>query len=1459
WLDTPTTTGKPTDLGLDRTDHPLLGATVELAEGDTVLLTGRLSLRTHPWLADHAIMGTVLLPGTGFVELALHAGDRVGHPLVEELTLAAPLVLPTTGEVQVQLAVEGGDASGYRPFSIHSRPYESAATDADSGERPWTRHATGTLTVNGPETDHDPTPSEAWLPAGAEVIDLDGVYDELATIGIGYGPTFRALRGVWRNGADLYAEVVIPREADAAGFGIHPALLDAALHPLTLAALAASRDGESNPIQLPFSWTGITLHATSATALRVRLVPAGPDAVAITLTDQTGAPVATIDSLTLRQVTAAQLAADRAGKQQPMFGLSWTPLPEMDDRSKAGPWAVVGPAASELATALTTAGVPTDPFADLRALTGAEIPTTVLAPIAAAVADDVPGSAHATLHHALDLVQGWLAEDRFAGSRLVLVTRGAVAATAGETVRDLSVAPVWGLLRSAQTENPDRFVLLDLDGHADSPAAVAAALATDEPQLTVREGKAYGLRLGRAGAAEGALTPPAGVADWRLDTTAKGTLENLALVPDPRAADPLLPGEIRVAMRATGVNFRDVLIGLGMYPDDTALIGSEGAGVVREVGPGVSGLVPGDRVMGLFNGCMGPSAVTDRRLVTRMPAGWSYAQAAAIPIVFLTAYYGLSDLGGIQPGETLLVHAAAGGVGMAATQLARHWGVEVYGTASLGKWDTLRSQGLDDDHIASSRTLDFEQTFLAATGGRGVDVVLDSLAREFVDASMRLLPRGGRFLEMGKTDIRDPRQVAADHPGVLYQAFDMPEAGPERIQEILTELVGLFDSGVLKPLPVTAWDVTRAPEAFRYIGQARHTGKLVLTLPGVFDPEGTVLITGATGVLGGLVARHLAAEHGVRHLLLVSRRGAAAEGALELAAELTAHGTTVAVAACDIADSDALARLLRSVPPAHPLTAVIHTAGVLDDGTVETLTPDRLDTVLRPKVDAAWHLHEQTAHLNLSAFVLFSSIAGTLGNAGQANYAAANTFLDALATRRHASGLPATSLAWGLWAPASAMTGKLDQSDLARISRGGLLPMTPEQALTMFDRALAPGQAVLVPAKVDLAALRGQPALPPLLCNVVRTPATRRTAAGPATGGSSLAQRLAGVPEVERDRLLLEMVRADVVAVLGHASPEAVGADRAFKELGFDSLTAVELRNRLNKATGLRLTATLIFDHPTPAALARHLRTELVGTLTDQAAAAPPAATGNRGAAEEPIAIVSMSCRYPGGVRSADDLWRLVADGVDAISGFPDNRGWDLERLYDPDGLHPGSTYTRHGGFLHDADLFDPEFFGISPREALAMDPQHRLLLETAWEAFEQAGLDMNVLRGSATGVFAGVIPQDYAARLHAVPEGLEGYLATGNTPSVASGRLSYTFGLEGPAVTVDTACSSSLVAMHLAMQALRNGECSMALAGGSTVMATPGVFTEFSRQRGLSVDGRCRAFAAGADGTGWGEGVGLV
>ncbi|MCG8914601.1 acyltransferase domain-containing protein, partial [Actinokineospora sp. PR83] len=588
---------------------------------------------------------------------------------------------------------------------------------------------------------------------------------------------------------------------------------------------------------------------------------------------------------------------------------------------------------------------------------------------------------------------------------------------------------------------------------------------------------------------------------------------------------------------------------------------------------------------------------------------------------------------------------------------------------------------------------------------------------------------------------------------------------------------------------------------------------------GAWRPTGTVLVTGGTGALGAHVARWLR-DNGADRIVLAGRRGLDAPGAAALAEE-----TGAVVRAVDVTDRAALAALLTEFPP----NAVVHAAGLLDDGVVDGLTPERMRAVDGPKVDAARLLDELTG--DLDAFVLFSSAAATFGAAGQANYAAANARLDALARARHAAGKPATALAWGPWAE-DGMAADLGE-------RAGMRRLRTGPALAAMATAVASGHPVVTIADLDwaafapaLSALRPKPALD----GVAEAREALRAAAERAR------------PADLGDKELLALVRETAAAVLGHTGVSAVPADKAFRDLGADSLTAVEIRNLLGAATGLPLPAGLVFDHPTPARLAAELA-RLLGHGEVERAASPARAT------DEPIAIIGMACRFPGGADTPERLWDLLRAGGDAVGPFPADRGWDSTLLHGEGGL----SHTREGGFLHNVPEFDADLFGISPREALAMDPQQRLLLETTWEVFERAGLDPRSLRGSATGVFIGTNGQDYASLLMDAAHDVGGHIATGNAASVVSGRLSYAFGLQGPAVTVDTACSSSLVALHWAVQALRSGECDLAVAGGVTVMSTPGAFIEFSRQGGLAGDGRCKAFSAEADGTGWGEGAGVL
>ncbi|OLE25443.1 MAG: hypothetical protein AUG49_10765 [Catenulispora sp. 13_1_20CM_3_70_7] len=693
------------------------------------------------------------------------------------------------------------------------------------------------------------------------------------------------------------------------------------------------------------------------------------------------------------------------------------------------------------------------------------------------------------------------------------------------------------------------------------------------------------------------------------------------------------------------------------------------------------------------------------------------------------------------------------------------------------------------------------------------------------------------------------RVAALEQPDRVGGLVDLPAEPDERALTRLCAVLagitgrdGVEDQIAVRPTGVYARRLVPAP-----LGAAGT--------PRGWKPRGTVLITGGTGALGGRLARRLAAD-GAEHLVLTSRRGTDSPSAAALAEELTALGARVTIAACDVADRAAVAAVLAAIPEELPLTGVVHAAGITQASPLDETGLAEHAAIVAGNAAGAEILDDLLGDRPLDAFLLFSSNAGVWGSGGQGAYAGANAYLDALAEHRRDRGRTATSIAWGAWGGGGMTTA---DGATEQLRRRGVLEMDPDAALAALVEAVAHDETFLAVADVDWArfvpgftARRGSPLLGEL-------PGVRRVLdaadEAPAPDRSPLARTLAEAPAADRDRIVLDLVLAQVAIVLGHSSPASLEAGRPFSDLGFDSLTAVDLRNRLRTATGLPLSATLVFDYPTPLALSRHLRDELLG-LEPEAPAARVAATA---ADAEPLAIIGMACRYPGGVTSPEDLWRLVAEGRDAIGGFPTDRGWDVDGLYHPDPDHYGTTYVREGGFIADAPMFDGGFFNISPREALAMDPQQRLLLETSWEVFERAGIDPGTMKGSPTGVFVGTAHPGYGDGLSQVPDGVEGHLLFGGSAAVAAGRLSYTFGLEGPAVTVDTMCSSSLVALHLAGQALRNGECDMALACGAAIMVSPGAFVAFSRQRGLSADGRCKSFAAAADGTGWGEGVGVV
>jgi polyketide synthase 12/epothilone polyketide synthase D len=763
------------------------------------------------------------------------------------------------------------------------------------------------------------------------------------------------------------------------------------------------------------------------------------------------------------------------------------------------------------------------------------------------------------------------------------VTQGAQAVVELEKV-SVSSSSLWGLGRVVMQEHPELACrLVDLERGTDviEPLWRELLQDDDETQVAVRSGKRHVARLVKAPALASLALPS--TTSYRLEIGTKGVLDQLRLTPTERRHPGV--GEVEIEIAATGLNFRDVLNALGMYPGEAGPLGLECAGVVTSVGADVEHVGAGDRVMAIAPGSFGRYVTVDARMVCLVPEGLTDAQAAAVPVVYLTACYGLHDLAQLQRGEKVLIHAATGGVGMAAVQIAQWLGAEVFGTASQGKREQLRSMGVA--HISDSRTLVFAEEFGSVAGK--VDVVLNSLAREFVDASLGLLTRGGRFVEIGKTDIRSASSVASSHPGVNYWAFDLLDAGPQRIQEMFAQVAEGFRTGHLWPLPVKTFPLERAEQAFRYMAQARHVGKVVLTPVAtgmaVVQPSSTVLITGGLGALGLLVAEWLALEQGVKHLVLAGRSAPSAEK-LERIEQLRSQGTQVTVSQLDIADAAQLHQLLTTLPSEYPLRGVVHAAGVLADAVLSQQDGERFRRVFEPKVQGAWNLHEQTQGLSLDFFVLFSSVTSLLGNGGQGNYAAANAFLDGLAHYRAASGKPAQSLNWGAWS-AGGMAATLDDASRARQARSGMGMLSPEQGVQLLAQALLRNEAQLGLLPLDVRALRRSldgNKVPPVWRALVTQKAGQQKTSS-ASWVEQLAQLTAPEQLVETQKVIL----GEVAKVLSLASVNEVPLDRPLKDLGLDSLMAVELRNRLAKLVGKSLPATLVFDYPTVNALAARM------------------------------------------------------------------------------------------------------------------------------------------------------------------------------------------------------------------------------------------------------------------------------
>jgi acyl transferase domain-containing protein/NADPH:quinone reductase-like Zn-dependent oxidoreductase/acyl carrier protein len=1092
---------------------------------------------------------------------------------------------------------------------------------------------------------------------------------------------------------------------------------------------------------------------------------------------------------------------------------------------------------------------------------------------------------------ALALVQGLVRCDIVPAKGLWFVTRGAqlvthenadnaerrtnhqslIATHFSREASSLAQSPLWGLAKVMALEHPElgcRCVDLEhetdrslVPAHSSELANLETELLYPEPesQIAWRGGRRFVARLQRgAGSADDLILPKEN--DYYLEKAAEGTLEGLQLV--IAELSPPGPGEVQLEVRAVGLNFRDVLNALGMYPGDPGPLGGEAAGRIVAVGAEVSDFSIGDEVLGFVTGAFRSRVNVPAALLAHQPRTMSPDGAATISITFATAQT-VFERAALARGERVLIHAASGGVGLAAIQLARSIGAEIFATAGIAKQAYLRSLGIE--HVYDSRSTAFREQILADTGDRGVDVVLNSLTGEgFIEASLNTLAPGGRFVEIGKRGIWTAEQVKLSRPDVRYEIVALDQdivQEPLRVGTVLRELVNRFEEGQLAPLPKKRYGLIEARTAFREMQQARHIGKIVLAMPGFltgrFDSEGVYLVTGGLGGLGLKLTRWLV-ERGARHVVLNARRSPESKVETVLQ-ELRQSGAQIEVILADVAQAAEAGRMFEQIrSKGRHLAGVFHLAGVLRDGVVLNQNWQRFEEVLAPKVLGAWHLHQLTLEQAPELFVLFSSVASLLGNHGQSNYSAANMFLDALAHHRRGLGLPALSINWGAWSEVGMAVQGQGQSQAPAGIRG-LEWITPERGLQVLPDLFwrSRGQIGVLPIEWKLFA-HGSWKANPLLARIINSKSANQPKGGGEQRHTGTRRRLERLQPEERLRFLTEYLQGEVAKVLQLGS--APGIEVGFRELGMDSLMSIEFRNRLNRDLRLNpaLRASAVFDFPNIRSLATKVTSLLADAHPQLESGQTKPVTSLSRVLDQAIAVVGLACRFPGAGDSRG-FWELMADGRDAISEVPVDR-WDLEVYFDPDPEKPGKMYTRHGGFVENLDKFDPGFFHISPREAVSMDPQQRLLLELSWEALEMGAFSPEGLKESRTGVYMGLSTTDYADLVKlAGPEGIDAYLETGTAHSTAVGRISYLLGLQGPSVAIDTACSSSLVAIHQACQDLLSRRCDLALAGGVNAILRPEIGINFCKARMLARNGRCKTFDASADGYVRSEGCGVI
>ncbi len=1054
---------------------------------------------------------------------------------------------------------------------------------------------------------------------------------------------------------------------------------------------------------------------------------------------------------------------------------------------------------------------------------------------------------------ALALVQGIADADVIPANGVWMITRGAQILER-ERGGELVGATLWGfgkaIAREAAYLQP-RMIDLDPTERAPKPDLVKELLYPDsENHIAYRAGRRQVARLVRADAEGERLSLPE-EPDWVLAPDPSGVFDRPYVHPLP--ARPLEPKEVRVRVEAAGLNFWDVFRSLGFIEE--GLLGREMCGQVIEVGPEVSTVGVGDPVVGLGFGAFGPQMITQEELVAPAPTGFSVTGLATVPSAFVSAALSF-ELSGLEAGERVLIHAGAGGVGLAAIQLVQAAGAEVFATASAPKRDFLRSLGVA--HVFDSRQTAFGKEILEATDGAGVDVVLNSLTGEgFIDTSLSCLRHGGRFVELARRDILSEEEMAAVRPDVGYDILELDvlkKTEPAWVGKVLRQVMEGLSAGKLKPIIHSRWPLAEAGAALSFMRSARHLGKIVVTPPtlvqGRLRKDRTYLVTGGLGGIGCAVADWLA-DHEAGAIVLNGRRApdAAAEEAI---LRLRERGATVEVELADVTDTAAIDRMLARIDAAlPPLGGVIHSVGVLSDGALTNQSWERFETVLCPKILGAWHLHRATADRDLDMFVLFSSRVGVMGNPGQANHAAANAFLDQLAAHRRALGLPGQAIAWGAWSEIGEAAEQRERIDRQRSALGGRW-FSPQQGLRAFEQLVRRDVTTSVVMSMDWSVFEeAVEDRPPFLEDLLSTESDDE--ADSTASSEDLLSRLQDAPPA-REELLVSFLQQEVQAVLrlSTAPQPTVG----FFDLGMDSLMAVELRNRLNRAFADEYVVpnTVVFDYPDIASLARHLAGELgqTGSAPAPQAQPEPARQPMVERAEDGIAIVGMACRFPG-AENIEDFWHQLEAGRDAVTDGRGNSGtWgDLAK-----DLPAEYAAYRQGGFVEGIEQFDSRFFRIAPIEARLMDPRQRMMLETSWQALEDAGIDPDRLRGSRTGLYAGISTSEYRDLMTGGDYGIS-YLGT--AASMTVGRISFVLGLEGPTIPVELNCASSLVAVHQAVMGLREGEVDMALVGGAHAVLSPELTREMAELGMLSASGRCRAFDAAADGFARAEGCGMV